>query len=102
MRIIKRSALVAYAVKHKTAENSLLRWATIVKAAEWTSLDDTRKTFPGADEVTLDSGNVVSIFNIAGNRYRLIVAIHYNRGMVSVRDFMTHAEYSKDRWKERH
>ena len=39
------------------------------------------------------------VFNIKGNRYRLIVAIHYDRQLVYVLRFLTHAEYSKDMWK---
>lgn len=45
-------------------------------------------------------GNIVTVFNIGGNKYRLIVAIHYNRGLIYVLRFFTHAEYSKNAWKE--
>lgn len=59
-------------------------------------------TFPHADAATVRSGNTVTIFNIGGNDYRLIVSIKYKWGVVYVRDFLTHAEYSKDAWKMRH
>jgi mRNA interferase HigB len=59
-----------------------------------------RRSFRSADEVTVASGRTVVIFNIGGNRFRLITAIHYNRGKVFELRFMTHAEYSKDRWKD--
>ncbi len=39
------------------------------------------------------------IFDIGGNKYRLIAAIHYNKGIVYVRDVLTHAEYDLDKWK---
>ena len=42
------------------------------------------------------SGATVTIFNIKGNTYRLITAIHYNTRIVFIRDYMTHAEYSKN------
>jgi mRNA interferase HigB len=40
------------------------------------------------------------VFNIAGNKYRLVTAIHYNRQIVYTLRVMTHAEYSRDKWKE--
>jgi mRNA interferase HigB len=40
------------------------------------------------------------VFNVCGNDFRLIVAIHYNRGIVYTLRFLTHAEYSKDKWKK--
>ena len=56
--------------------------------------------FRSADEVTVRSGRKVVIFKIGGNSYRLITAIHYNRGRLFVLRFMTHAEYSKERGKK--
>jgi HTH-type transcriptional regulator/antitoxin HigA len=40
------------------------------------------------------------VFDIPGNRYRLICAIHYNRGRVYVRHVLSHAEYDRGRWKQ--
>jgi mRNA interferase HigB len=56
--------------------------------------------YPHADAVTVASGRTVVVFNIRGNRYRLVTAIHYNRQLVYTLRFMTHAEYSKNRWKD--
>jgi mRNA interferase HigB len=55
--------------------------------------------FPHADAVKVASGRDVIVFNIKGGRYRLIVAIHFNRGMVFILRFLTHAEYDTDQWK---
>jgi len=44
-------------------------------------------------------GNLV-VFNIGGNKYRLIAAIHFNRHKLYIRDVLTHAEYDKERWKK--
>ena len=46
------------------------------------------------------SGRTVLVFNISGNAFRLIVAMHFNRGLVFALAFISHAEYSKDRWKD--
>jgi mRNA interferase HigB len=40
------------------------------------------------------------VFNVCGNTYRLVVALHFNTQMALTLRFLTHAEYSKDRWKD--
>lgn len=74
----------------------------IARSAQWRSIGDVRRTYPHADAAAVASGAVVTIFNIKGNAYRLIIAIHYNSAIVFIRDFMTHAECGKGRWKGRH
>lgn len=100
MRIIKRSMLAAYGKRNPQAEFGLMHWHRLAKAGRWTCLQDVRGTFPHADGVTVESGRSVVVFNIAGNKYRLITAIHYNRQLVFTLMVLTHAEYSKGRWKE--
>jgi len=58
----------------------------------------TRRSFPHADQVTVQSGRTVTVFNIT-NDFRLISAIHYNRQEVFTLRFLTHAEYDKNSWK---
>jgi mRNA interferase HigB len=58
------------------------------------------ETFPHADQVTVASKRTVTVFNIGGNNYRLITAIHYNTKIVYILRFLTHAEYDKDAWKK--
>ena len=62
--------------------------------AKWTSLVDVRKTRPDADYV-----KPYKVFNIKGNKYRLITKINYKSQLASIENFMTHAEYSKGGWK---
>jgi mRNA interferase HigB len=59
-----------------------------------------RRTFPRADLVTVSSERTVVIFNIGGNKYRLITAIPSNTRKVFVLRFLTHAEYDSQGWKE--
>ena len=54
-----------------------------------------QKTFRDAENVL---GQVV--FNIGGNKYRLIAAVIYRAGTVQIEDVLTHAEYDKGRWKK--
>jgi len=63
-------------------------------------LAEVRAVHPHADPVVVASGRTVVVFNIRGNRYRLATAIHYNRQIIYTLRFMTHAEYSKNRWKD--
>ena len=100
MRIIARKRLEVFWSKHHDAETWLTEWYGVAQAAEWRSLADVRKTFPKTDAVTVRSGKSATVFNACGNKYRLVVAIHYNTRMVFVLRFMTHAEYSKDTWKD--
>lgn len=100
MRLITRRRLRAFARRHPDAKASLEAWRRVAEAAEWGSIDDVRREFPTADGVPVKSGRVATVFNIRGNKYRLITAIHYNRGVVYVMRFYTHAEYDRVRWKD--
>jgi mRNA interferase HigB len=100
MRIIKRATLAAYWQRYPQARGSLLHWHKVARKARWTSLQDVRTTFPHADAVRVASGRTVVVFNIAGNKHRLVTAIHYNRQMVFTLKVLTHAEYDKDEWKD--
>ena len=70
------------------------------RTGQWNNIIDLRRTFPSADAVLVASGRPVIVFNIAGNRYRLVTAIHFNTKFVYVLRFLTHAEYSQDSWKD--
>ena len=59
-----------------------------------------RRAYPSADAVRVESGRQVFIFNVCGNDFRLLDAIHFNRQILFTLRFMTHAEYSKGKWKE--
>jgi mRNA interferase HigB len=102
MRVIKPATLKVFWARHRAARKPLEEWLVKAQSAQWRSIDDLRKTYPHADAAKVASGATITIFNIKGNAYRLITAIHYNTGIVYIRDFLTHAEYSKDKWKDRH
>ena len=102
MRVIKPATLNGYAARHRDARRPLAEWLALAQAAQWRSLEDVRRVAPKADAVVLPSGRTITVFNIKGNHYRLITAIHYNTGIIFIRDLMTHAEYDKGRWKEHH
>lgn len=95
MHIISKKALRQFWELHPESKNSLLRWFKIVAQSDFSSFNDLRNTFPSADKV----GELV-VFNISGNRYRLIVSIHFNRGKVYIRNVLTHQEYDEGAWKK--
>ncbi len=100
MRVIKPVRSAEFAGRHRKASAPLARWLTITRKALWRQFSDVQATFPGADRITVASGRTVVCFDIAGNDYRLITAIHYDRRKIFVLRFLTHAEYSKDDWKQ--
>jgi mRNA interferase HigB len=94
MHIISRKALRESWERHPESQQPLSRWYTIVRKTDFQDFGELRRTFPSADWV---EGLVV--FNISGNRYRLIAAIHFNRGRVYIRHVLTHQEYDQGAWK---
>lgn len=100
MRVIKESRIRGYWPTYPKAKSPLEKWLATVRVADWKRFDDVRKTYGHADQVRVDSERNVVVFNIGGNDYRLITAIHYDRHKVFVLRFMTHAEYDKEKWKE--
>ena len=99
MRIIKEIFLKAAIIRRPKAAASLSAWRKLVLAARWNSLVDVRRTFPNADAVRVGSGHNVYVFNISKNDFRLIAAIHFNAQRLFTLRFLTHAEYSKNKWK---
>ncbi|MDZ4288997.1 MAG: type II toxin-antitoxin system HigB family toxin [Prosthecobacter sp.] len=101
MRIIKPPRLLEFAREHPKSASSLLHWLGVAKRAKWRNLSQTRADFPHADEVRVSSHRPVTIFNISGNAFRLITAIHYDTGKLFILELLTHAEYSNNTWKNR-
>jgi len=92
MRIIAKRTLRRFWETHPRggeAKAQLQVWHSVVKAAEWASPADVKQTF--GDASILKSGRV--IFNISGNKFRLVVWINYAVGIVYVRFVGTHEEY---------
>ena len=91
MRIIAVKTLRAFWLEYRDAEATLKAWVAEAEAAQWRGPDDIRQRYRSADFL---AGNRV-VFNIRGNRYRLIVKIHYNTGYVFIRFVGTHQAYAR-------
>jgi mRNA interferase HigB len=91
MRVIARRTLKEYGEREPEAAAALNAWYYEAKAATWTSPADIKEKFRSAS--ILKKNRVV--FNIAGNKYRLVVRIDYECAIVFIRFIGTHAEYDK-------
>jgi mRNA interferase HigB len=95
MHVITRKRLNDFAHKHPDAKSSLARWYAIMREGRFLSFPQLREVFPHADQV-----GKFTVFNIAGNKVRLIAAVHYNRNKIYIRHVLTHQEYDAGKWKE--
>ena len=93
MHIISRKKLREFCSNHPDAEESLNHWYNAVRNARWRNFADLRTTFGSADLVE----NFV-VFNIGGNKYRLIARIYYSDAVLLIRHVLTHKEYDKGGW----
>jgi mRNA interferase HigB len=91
MRIIARKTLRNYWENHLDVRQALQAWYADVKQAEWNSPSDVKRIYRNASIIA----NNRVVFNIKGNRYRLIVAIDYRRHVVYIRFIGTHVDYDK-------
>lgn len=94
MRIISRSAWRSVVAKDPSVESSISAWYKVALHASWQNLVDVRKVYPHADYV-----QPYTIFNIKRNEYRLIVKIEYRWQIVFVKHLLTHAAYTRGKWK---
>jgi mRNA interferase HigB len=100
MRLIKERFLRDAAPARSKAGKWLDAWIAVVRAANWKNIQELRRTYPSADPVPVSSGRSVTVFNVCGNDFRLVVAIHYDKQRIYTLRFLTHAEYSKNHWKK--
>lgn len=96
MHIIKRKRLLEFAHKHPNYKPGLESWYRIVKRTRFNTFAELRQTFPSADQV-----GGFTVFNIGGNKVRLITACHYNSSRIYIRHVLTHNEYDRGKWKEK-
>jgi mRNA interferase HigB len=94
MHVITRKRLNEFAEQYPDTLNALAHWYRLMKRGRFRSFAQLRETFPSADIV-----GKFTVFNIGGNKVRLIAALHYNRQKVYIRAVLTHREYDTGTWK---
>lgn len=96
MRVISKKPLRAFWDRHPESKPAIEDWfrkASQLKAPSFPSLC---QTFGSADYV-----DGFTIFDVGGNRYRIVAAIHYDKQRLYVRQVMTHAEYGRNYWRKK-
>jgi len=91
MHIITRSRLTEFGVKHEDAAQPLRDWARFMRRKHYVEHIQVRADFPTADFI----GPRKVVFNICGNRYRLVVDMRYDLGRVYIRHVVTHQAYDR-------
>ncbi|ACK71006.1 conserved hypothetical protein [Gloeothece citriformis PCC 7424] len=94
MHVISYRRIRDFGKKHADSLEALDNWYKLALKATWTKLVEIQLIFPSSEAV----GNF-TVFNIKGNRYRLIVSIDYERQLIYIKYILTHAEYDKEQWK---
>ena len=100
MRVISLKLLRDFWCRFPDAERPLRQWYKTAIEAQWNNLQDARQTYPHADGVRVGSGETLTVFNIGGNRYRLIARIRYDYQLINVRAVLTHKEYTEGSWRD--
>ncbi len=95
MHVISFKRIREFFSTHRDAEGSLTAWYKTTKRANWQNLSELKLVYPSADLV-----GRYTVFNIGGNKYRLIVRIVYRSQTLFVAAIMTHEEYDLGKWKE--
>lgn len=90
MVIIARPILREFILRFPISANALNKWYTDATKADWKSLQELKRTFNSCDYI----GNDRYVFDITGNRFRLIAMIHFRRRTIYIRKILTHDEYT--------
>jgi mRNA interferase HigB len=96
MHVISRKKLREFSAVHPDAETALQAWFKIARKARWTG----PSAVQGAFGRRVDQVVQFTIFDIGGNKYRLIAVIDFDRQKVFIRNVLTHKEYDTDKWKD--
>jgi mRNA interferase HigB len=94
MHVISRKRLKEAALRHPDVETALDAWFRIARRAAWNDLAEVRKNLATAAAV-----EKWTVFNIKGNKYRLVTEMNYRSQRIYIRHVLTHAEYDREKWK---
>lgn len=95
MHIITRKRVIEAEEKYPLVPAALRGWFQTINQSDFNNFSEMKSTFNSVDKV----GNLY-VFNVGGNKIRLIAAIHFNTGRVFIRAILNHTEYDQGKWKE--
>ncbi len=99
VRVISKKPLREFANKHADAKPPLGAWLKLAEHGTFRNLTELKQTFSGVDMVPVKR-NEFHVFNIGGNKYRLVAAVHFNTQMLFIRHVLTRAAYDAGGWKK--
>ncbi len=94
MHVISYKAIREYKAARPEAGSALDNWFRVARSCKWASFAEVRQVFGSADWVS-----PYVVFNIGGNRYRLIAEINFRSQTLFIRHILTHQEYAEGNWK---
>jgi mRNA interferase HigB len=94
MHLISAGKLKEAGSQYPDVAQALKVFCKVIKKAQWQSLIEVQQVYRDAEAV----GNF-TVFNIKGNKYRLILDLDYSEQIAYFKYFLTHAEYDKEQWK---
>jgi mRNA interferase HigB len=94
LRIVSKKRIRDFSQQFKAAVEPLRHWANVVEESSWTNPGDLKAMFGTADFV-----GDLTVFDIGGNKYRLIAFVHFRRQIVYIKHILTHKQYDKGDWK---
>jgi mRNA interferase HigB len=103
MNVISRKKLKEFfeaTAERKLHSKAFLTWFALARKARWHNFQDTKATFGQSDVARGTTGRTATIFDIGGNRYRILAHVDYTRQVVKIEAVMDHKEYDKKLWKK--
>jgi mRNA interferase HigB len=97
--VTSEKPLRAFAAKHPNAAVPLSAWKKLMRGGTFRNPVELKRTFGSVDMVPV-KGHDFYVFDIGGNKYRLVAAIHFNTQKLFVRHVLTHADYDTGAWKK--
>lgn len=93
MRVFGEAVIAEFAKKHPTSRRPLQRFVSIARAAVWPHFPAVKETFSTADYAAA-TGTLV--FNIGGNKYRLVARVDFEEQLLAIQTVLTHGEYDRE------
>jgi mRNA interferase HigB len=95
VEIVGEDRILEFADQHPAAKKALYRWLNVVEESTWNNPAEMKRTFGSADII-----GTQTVFNVGGNKCRLVALVHYRTHRVLIQHVLTHLEYDKGDWKQ--
>ena len=99
MKVIGKLRLQEFWAKDKRAKTPFQKWTKTVQDANWYNFANTKQTFSSASWIKVCGKREFVVFNVGGNKYRLVTTVNYQQETAIVEFALTHKEYDKGNWK---